>query len=112
LKISTIQGPQIEQSFTNTPIGVRARKKRAFRDWSGVQRREQNKNSKVLEASDLRAFYKLYIIGNQWFINLIFELMYCFELGNATATETGAAEDAGRGRGRKEAGSRAGTGDA
>ncbi|MCB2380551.1 hypothetical protein LGH70_23355 [Hymenobacter sp. BT635] len=74
-------------------------KKRAFRDWSGVQRREQNKNSKVLEASDLRAFYKLYIIDNQWLINIIVELMYCFELGNATASETGAAEDAGRGGG-------------
>jgi hypothetical protein len=54
--------PQIEQSFTNTPIGARARKKKAFRVWSRVQRREQNKNTKVLEASNLRASYKLYII--------------------------------------------------
>jgi hypothetical protein len=42
----------------------RARKK-ASRDCSGVQRREKNKNSKVLEASNLRAFFKLYIISNQ-----------------------------------------------
>jgi hypothetical protein len=56
--------PQIEQSFTNTPIAVPARGKKAFRECSRVQRREQNKNSKVLEASNLRAFYKLYIIGN------------------------------------------------
>jgi hypothetical protein len=56
--------PQIEQRFTNTPIGVPAREKKAFRDYSGVQRRKKNKNSKVLEASNLRVFYKLYIIGN------------------------------------------------
>ena len=52
--------------------------KRAFRDRSGVQRREQSKNSKVLKASNLRAFYKLYIISNQWFIITIVELMCCY----------------------------------
>jgi hypothetical protein len=41
----------------------RAKKKKAFRDCSGEQRREKNKNNKVLEANNLRAFYKLYIIG-------------------------------------------------
>jgi hypothetical protein len=74
---------QIEQSFSNTPIAVPARGKKAFRDCSGIQRRKQNKNSKVLEASDLREFYKLYIIGNQRFIRLIAELMYCYGPGSA-----------------------------
>ena len=34
--------------------------------------------TKVLEASDLRAFYKYYIIINQQFINVNDELMYYF----------------------------------
>ncbi len=89
----SIVEPSNKQRFTNTPIGVRARKKKAFRVWSGVQRREQNKNSKVLEVSDLSAFNKVYIISNQQFINLNAVLMYCFELGNARATETGATEE-------------------
>ena len=64
MKINVLRPPQIEQSFTNTPIAVPAREKKAFRDCSKVQWREQNKNSKALEASDLRAVYKLYIISN------------------------------------------------
>jgi hypothetical protein len=73
-----LRTPQIEQSFTNTPIGVPAREKKAFRDCSGVQRREKNKNNKVLEASNLRAFYKLDITGKQWFMCLIVVLMYWY----------------------------------
>jgi hypothetical protein len=57
--------PQIEQSFSNTPIGVPARGKKASRACWGVQRREKNKSSKALEASDLRAFYLCHIISNQ-----------------------------------------------
>jgi hypothetical protein len=43
-----LQAPQIEQRFTNTPIGVPARGKKAFRDCSSEERREQNKSSKTL----------------------------------------------------------------
>jgi hypothetical protein len=86
-----LQTPQIEQSFTNTPIGVSREKKKAFRDCSQVQRREQSKNNKVLEASNLRLFNKVYIIGNQQIITILVELMYCYGLGNATTEETGAA---------------------
>ena len=75
--------PQIEQRLTNTQIGVPAREKKAFRDCSEVQRRKKNKNSKVLEASNLRAFHKLYIISNQQFIIIIVGLMYCCGLGSA-----------------------------
>ena len=64
LKINMLWLPQIEQSFTNTAIVVPARGKKEARACSGVQRHGKNKNSKVLEASDLRAFYKLYIISN------------------------------------------------
>jgi hypothetical protein len=53
----------------------------------------------------------VYIIGNQQFIILIDELMYCFELGNARATETGAAEKMGR-VGDERRGDSTGTGDA
>ena len=45
--------------------------------------RNPDKNNKVLEASDLRAFYKYYIIINQQFINVNDELMYYFGLGSA-----------------------------
>jgi hypothetical protein len=52
-------------------------------------RRSPNKNSKVLEASSLRAFYKLYIIGNQWYKCLLLCLfvrpcapVYCPFLGS------------------------------
>jgi len=90
---------------------VLAREKKAFKVWSGVQRREQNKNSKVLEASNLRAFNKLYIISNQQFIKLNAVLMYCFELGNARATETEAAEETDRIRNKRES-NNIGAGDA
>jgi hypothetical protein len=57
--------PQIEQSFTNTPIGVPAREKKAFRAGSvGTTGASKTKTAKALEASDLRAFSKVYIIGN------------------------------------------------
>jgi hypothetical protein len=103
--------PQIEQSFSNTPIGARARKKRLLGFGQGVQRGEQSKNSKVLEASNLRAFNKIYIISNQQFINLNAVLMYCFELGNARTTETGAAEETDGIRNKRES-NNTGTGDA
>lgn len=56
--------PQIDKAFQIQQLLFPREKKKAFRDCSGVQRREQNKNNKVLEVSNLRAFYKLYIIGN------------------------------------------------
>ena len=43
--------------------------------------------------------------------SIISELMYCFELGNATATESEAAEEAGR-IGVERAGDNTGTGNA
>jgi hypothetical protein len=52
------------------------------------ERRSPNKNSKVLEASNLRAFQKLYIIGNQWHNRLLLCLLvrlcapvYCLVFG-------------------------------
>ncbi|GAB3409293.1 hypothetical protein GCM10027434_42450 [Hymenobacter luteus] len=71
----------------------RARKKELL---GHGQWHEQNKDSKVLEASELRAFNKVYIIDNQWFINIIVELMCCFELRNTVPTETVAAKATGQ----------------
>jgi len=75
--------PQIEQSFTNTPIGVPAREKKLLGNVRGYNDASKTKTAKVLEASNLRAFYKLHIIGNKQLINLIAELMYCYGLGSA-----------------------------
>ena len=49
----------------------------------GYNGTSKTKTAKVLEASDLRAFYKLYIIGNKQLIRLNVELVCCFGLGNA-----------------------------
>ena len=59
----------------------------------------------------MRAFNKIYIISNQQFINSNAVLMYCFELGNARATETGAAEETDGIRNKRES-NNTGTGDA
>jgi hypothetical protein len=56
--------PQIEQSFTNTAIGVPAREKRQLGTVRGYNGARKTKTAKVLEASNLRAFYKLHIISN------------------------------------------------
>lgn len=52
--------------------------------------RSPNKSNKVLEASNLRAFYKLYIIGNQWYKSPLLglfvrpcTLVYCLLFGSA-----------------------------
>jgi hypothetical protein len=48
---------------------LRARKKRLrlVQKYNGAR---QTKTAKILEASNLRAFHKLYIVGNQWFTTL------------------------------------------
>ena len=53
----------------------------------------------------MRAFNKVYIISNQRFINSNAVLIYCFELGNARATETGAAEETDGIRNKRESNS-------
>jgi len=45
--------------------------------WNGTHGASQTKTTKLLEASDLRVFNKLYIIGNQQFINTI-NVLLCY----------------------------------
>jgi hypothetical protein len=59
-----IQASQIEQSFTNTPIVVPARGKKLLGTVRGYNDVSKAKTAKVLEANNLREFYKLHIIGN------------------------------------------------
>jgi len=49
----------------------------------GYNGADKTKTTKVLEASDLRAFSKHYIIGKQRSILLIVEIIYCFGLLSA-----------------------------
>ena len=43
-----LQAPQIDKSFQIQQLVFPREEKKAFRDCSGVQRREQNKNNKTL----------------------------------------------------------------
>jgi len=65
-------------------------RKKAFRDRSGYNGASKTKTAKVLEASNLRAFYKLHIIGNKQLVKLNAELMCCYGLGSAPVYLRGA----------------------
>ena len=82
--------PQIEQSFSNTPIAVPARGNKLLGNVRGYNGASKTKSAKVLEASNLRAFYKLHIISNKQLINLNAELMYFYGLGSAPVYLRGA----------------------
>lgn len=71
--VNTLRPPQIEQILQISQVVFRARKK-AFRTVDNSERKTESKQN-TLEASDLRAFNKLYIISNQQYINII--VMLC-----------------------------------
>ena len=75
--MATTVEPSNRTKITNTSIDVPAREKKGFQR-EKVRTKKQKKQEKVLEAGNLRAFYKMYIIDNKQFICSNVEIMYWF----------------------------------
>ena len=80
--MATTVEPSNRTKITNTSIDVPAREKKRLSKGKS-QDHKTKKTKKVLEAGNLRAFYKMYIIDNKRFICYNVELMYWFRRRSA-----------------------------
>ena len=73
-----MSSPQIDKAFKIHQLLFPREGKRLLGTVRGYNGASKTKTTKLLEASDLRAFNKYYIIGNKQFINKIDGFMYCY----------------------------------